>query len=126
VPDHRGAEAVVTSAPFAFAGVPPNAAIDLICARTFLDALVQTGGVEVKRAVERNAISANWAVARGRVETIAEAIEELMQTSIEDPSAKMQSEAYSGPITRTSYQRFQWIRRQPQRERVKIPLPTGN
>jgi arylsulfatase len=58
--------------------------------------------------------------------TISDAIKELMKTYIKYPPRKMQSAAYSGPITLTQYQRFQHVREMLQKEGVNIPLPTGN
>ena len=49
-----------------------------------------------------------------------------MKTYIKYPPRKLQSEAYSGPITLSSYEKFEWVRAQLQKEGIKIPLPTGN
>jgi hypothetical protein len=58
--------------------------------------------------------------------TISEAIKTLMATYVTHPPRKMQGEGYSGPVTLSNYERFQWIREQLQKEGVKIPMPTGN
>jgi len=58
--------------------------------------------------------------------TIGAAIKELMQTYIKYPPRKPQSEAYSGPITLTQYQRFQYVRDALAKQGFNIPLPTGN
>ncbi|TWA30911.1 arylsulfatase-like protein [Sinorhizobium medicae] len=58
--------------------------------------------------------------------SISNAIEELMKTYVQHPPRKLQSESYSGPLTITSYQRFEWARQQLGKEGVNIPLPTGN
>jgi arylsulfatase A-like enzyme len=58
--------------------------------------------------------------------TFNQAITELMKTYIKYPPRKLQSEVYTGPITVTRYQRFQWIREQLEKEGVNLPLPTGN
>jgi hypothetical protein len=58
--------------------------------------------------------------------TIGDSIKELMKTYVQYPPRKLQSASYSGPITLTSYQRFQWVRDQLSKEGVNIPLPTGN
>jgi len=42
------------------------------------------------------------------------------------PPRKLQSESYSGPITLSNYQRFQFVRDQLAKEGVNIALPTGN
>jgi arylsulfatase len=58
--------------------------------------------------------------------TISEAIKGLMKTYVQHPPRKLQSESYSGPVTLSNYERFQWIREQLQKEGVTIPLPSGN
>ncbi|QDU27514.1 Arylsulfatase precursor [Anatilimnocola aggregata] len=58
--------------------------------------------------------------------TISEAINRLMKTYAQYPPRKLQSEAYSGPVTLTDYERFQHIRQELDKQGVKIPLPTGN
>ncbi|UUO06170.1 arylsulfatase [Blastopirellula sp. J2-11] len=58
--------------------------------------------------------------------TINQAIGDLMKTYVENPPRKMQGETYTGPITLTQYQRFQFVREQLKKDGVKIPLPTGN
>jgi arylsulfatase len=58
--------------------------------------------------------------------TMSEAAKALMATYVTHPPRKQQSESYSGPITLSNYERFQWIREQLQKEGVNIPMPTGN
>jgi arylsulfatase len=58
--------------------------------------------------------------------TMSAAIQELMKTYVQYPPRKLQSGVYTGPITITGYQRFQWMRDQLQKEGISIPLPTGN
>jgi arylsulfatase A-like enzyme len=58
--------------------------------------------------------------------TISEAIKDLMKTYIQYPPRKLQSMTYTGPITISNYQKFQWVREQLGKEGVSIPLPTGN
>ncbi|MCO5063911.1 MAG: arylsulfatase [Rhizobiaceae bacterium] len=58
--------------------------------------------------------------------TISQAINDLMQTYVKYPPRKLQSESYSGPITLTQYQRFQFIRDELAKDGVTIGLPTGN
>lgn len=60
------------------------------------------------------------------VVSISESIRDLMKTYVKYPPRKLQSETYSGPITITDYQRFQFVRDQLEKEGVSIPLPTGN
>ena len=54
------------------------------------------------------------------------AVKELMQTYVKYPPRKLQSEGYSGPITLTQYERFQFLRDELAKEGFQIPLPTGN
>jgi len=58
--------------------------------------------------------------------TISEAIKGLMKTYVQYPPRKLQSEAYTGPITLSNYERFEWVRDQLKKEGVTIALPTGN
>ncbi|SDD40004.1 hypothetical protein SAMN05216345_108251 [Cupriavidus sp. YR651] len=58
--------------------------------------------------------------------TFNQAIGEFMKTYIKYPPRKLQSEAYSGPITLTQYQRLQYVREALQKEGFNIPLPNGN
>jgi arylsulfatase A-like enzyme len=58
--------------------------------------------------------------------TINQAIADLMKTYVQYPPRKIQSAAYSGPITISSYQKFQWVRDQLAKEGVNMPMPTGN
>jgi arylsulfatase A-like enzyme len=58
--------------------------------------------------------------------TISEAIKGLMKTYVQYPPRKLQSMTYTGPITISNYQKFQWVREQLAKEGVSIPLPTGN
>jgi arylsulfatase A-like enzyme len=58
--------------------------------------------------------------------TISGAIKDLMKTYVKYPPRKLQSMTYTGPITISNYQKFQWVREQLGKEGVSIPLPTGN
>mgnify|MGYP005810124077 CR=1 FL=1 len=57
---------------------------------------------------------------------VNEATNRLMKTYVAYPPRKPQSLSYTGPITLSNYQRFEWIREQLKKEGVNIPLPTGN
>jgi len=57
---------------------------------------------------------------------IGEAINALMKTYVQYPPRKLQSLTYTGPVTLSNYQKFQWVREQLQKEGISIPLPTGN
>ncbi len=58
--------------------------------------------------------------------TINQAIGDLMKTYVQYPPRKLQSEVYTGPITISQYQRFQFVRQALAKEGFEIPLPTGN
>ena len=58
--------------------------------------------------------------------TINDAVRELMQTYMKYPPRKAQSESYTGPITLSDYQRFQFVRDQLAKGGIQLPLPTGN
>lgn len=58
--------------------------------------------------------------------TINAAVQELMKTYVKYPPRKLQSEVYTGPVTITQYQRFQWVREQLEKEGIALPLPSGN
>ena len=53
-------------------------------------------------------------------------VKTLMQSYIKYPPRKAQSETYTGPITISGYQRFQWVREKLQQEGFDLPMPTGN
>ena len=50
----------------------------------------------------------------------------LGKTYVDYPPRKLQSEGYSGPLTITDYQKFQYLRDQLKKDGINIPLPTGN
>jgi hypothetical protein len=58
--------------------------------------------------------------------TISEAIKDLMKTYVKYPPRKLQSASYSGPITISGYEKFEWMRDQLKKEGIQIPMPTGN
>jgi arylsulfatase A-like enzyme len=58
--------------------------------------------------------------------SINAAIQELMKTYLEYPPRKLQSETYTGPITLSQYERFQFIRQELQKEGFSLPMPSGN
>jgi hypothetical protein len=68
----------------------------------------------------------NYAERTWTMVTISDAIKKLMQTYVKYPPRKLQSASYSGPLTITSYQRFQWARDELAKEGVNVPLRTGN
>ena len=57
---------------------------------------------------------------------ITEEIKNLMKTYVQYPPRKLQSMTYTGPITISNYQRFEWLRKQLGEEGISLPLPTGN
>jgi arylsulfatase A-like enzyme len=57
---------------------------------------------------------------------ITDAIKTLMATYVKYPPRKLQSMTYTGPITLSNYEKFQWVREALLKEGVSLPLPTGN
>ncbi|WP_408628754.1 arylsulfatase [Acuticoccus mangrovi] len=55
-----------------------------------------------------------------------EVVAKLLKSYVKYPPRKLQSETYTGPLTITAYQRFQWAREQLAKGGVSIGLPTGN
>jgi arylsulfatase len=49
-----------------------------------------------------------------------------MKTYVQYPPRKLQSMTYTGPITISNYEKYQWVREQLGREGVSLPMPTGN
>ena len=46
-----------------------------------------------------------------------------MLTYVKYPPRKLQSEGYTGPITITNYQKFQWLREQLAKDGFNLGLP---
>jgi len=57
---------------------------------------------------------------------MVEEVKKLMATYVKYPPRKVQSYGYTGPITLSNYERFQWIREQLQKEGLNLQLPSGN
>jgi len=57
---------------------------------------------------------------------MGEEVGKLMKTYLQYPPRKVQSYGYTGPITLSGFEKFQWIREQLEKEGINIPLPTGN
>jgi arylsulfatase len=55
-----------------------------------------------------------------------EQLTKLMKSYVDYPPRKLQSYGYTGPITISNYQKFQWVREQLAKEGVHISMPTGN
>jgi arylsulfatase A-like enzyme len=53
-------------------------------------------------------------------------LKKIMETYVKYPPRKMQSIGYTGPITISQYQRFQWLREQLKSEGFNLTAPTGN
>ncbi|MCX5516410.1 arylsulfatase [Kaistia algarum] len=58
--------------------------------------------------------------------SIGDAINKLMKTYVQYPPRKAQSLTYTGPITLSNYQKFQWVRDELAKEGFDMPMPTGN
>jgi arylsulfatase len=53
-------------------------------------------------------------------------IAKLMKTYVDYPPRKLQSFGYTGPITISNYQKFEWVRNELKKEGFNLPMPTGN
>ncbi|WMS45120.1 arylsulfatase [Acuticoccus sp. MNP-M23] len=58
--------------------------------------------------------------------TANQVVSDLIKTYVKYPPRKLQSETYTGPLTLSSYQRFEWARKQLEAGGVNIGMPTGN
>jgi hypothetical protein len=58
--------------------------------------------------------------------TFNQAVHELMKTYVDHPPRQLQSEGYSGPITLSQFERFQWARDKLKEGGFSLPTPTGN
>ncbi|CCB64957.1 Sulfatase [Hyphomicrobium sp. MC1] len=58
--------------------------------------------------------------------SIGEEIQNLMKTYLQYPPRKMQSEGYTGPLTLSNYEKFQWVREELKKDGISISMPTGN
>jgi arylsulfatase A-like enzyme len=58
--------------------------------------------------------------------TISASIKKLMQTYVQYPPRKQQSESYSGPLTLSEYERFQNARETLAKSGIMLPVATGN
>jgi arylsulfatase len=58
--------------------------------------------------------------------TISDSIRKLMKTYAQYPPRKPQGESYTGPVTLSDYEKFQFIREALQKDGIHIPLPSGN
>jgi len=47
----------------------------------------------------------------------------LMKTYVQYPPRKLQSDGYSGPLTLTNYEKFQWLRESLQKDGFKLGIP---
>jgi len=57
---------------------------------------------------------------------MSEQLNKVMKTFMDYPPRKLQSYGYTGPISISSFQKYQWLREQLQKEGVSISIPGGN
>jgi len=57
---------------------------------------------------------------------MGESVKGLMESYLKYPPRKLQSDVYTGPITITNYQKFEWLRNEMQKNGFKLGLPNGN
>ncbi len=60
------------------------------------------------------------------VPVMSQAVTELMKSYLQYPPRKLQSEGYTGPITISNFQKFEWVREQLKKDGINLPMPTGN
>jgi arylsulfatase len=53
-------------------------------------------------------------------------LEKVMKTFVDYPPRKLQSDGYTGPITISNYQKFEWVRDQLAKDGFDLTLPSGN
>jgi arylsulfatase A-like enzyme len=68
----------------------------------------------------------NWTERTWTLVTFNEAIAKLVKTYIQYPPRKMQSEVYTGPLTISNYQKFEYLRKELAKDGFSLPMPTGN
>jgi arylsulfatase A-like enzyme len=54
---------------------------------------------------------------------MGEGVKKLMESYIKYPPRKLQSDGYTGPITITNFQKFQWLREQLAKDGFSLGLP---
>ena len=57
---------------------------------------------------------------------MGEELNKLMKSFVQYPPRKLQSEGYTGPVTISAYQKFEWLRNELKKEGVHLTMPTGN
>jgi len=57
---------------------------------------------------------------------MVEEVKKIMATYVKYPPRKMQSIGYTGPMTLSNYERFQWVREQLAKDGFTLSLPGGN
>ena len=57
---------------------------------------------------------------------MVEEVKKLMKTYVDYPPRKLQSLGYTGPITISNYQKFEWVREQLKKDGISLPMPSGN
>jgi arylsulfatase A-like enzyme len=57
---------------------------------------------------------------------MGEELKKIMTTYVKYPPRKQQSLTYTGPLTLSNYEKFQWVRDSLAKEGIALPLPTGN
>ncbi|MCF8033196.1 MAG: arylsulfatase [Desulfarculaceae bacterium] len=68
----------------------------------------------------------NWTERTWTMVTFGEVVGQLMKTYVKYPPRKLQSGTYTGPITISNYQKYEWVREVLRKEGISLPMPTGN
>jgi len=53
-------------------------------------------------------------------------LKKVVESFIKYPPRPLQSEGYSGPLTISAFQKFQWLRDELKKNGFNLPMPTGN
>jgi hypothetical protein len=49
-----------------------------------------------------------------------------VESFVKYPPRKLQSDSYTGPITISAFQKFEWLRDELKKNGFNLPMPSGN
>jgi len=65
----------------------------------------------------------NFTESTWRAPVMEQKLKQLMLTYVKYPPRKLQSDGYSGPITLTNYQKFEWLRENLKKDGFNLSVP---
>jgi arylsulfatase len=71
-------------------------------------------------------LSTNWTESSWIAPIMGEETKKLMQSYVQYPPRKKQSITYTGPITISNFEKYEWLREQLKKEGFNLSMPTGN